>query len=121
MRDDEFAWEPYGPAMSMSVDARLDSAGRIRRLELSGLEATRIARGRAARGGVNLLAAWHLAEPFNPATPAPIPLPAGGGDRNAIAIYDIPQEADDATLHSANAGTASRRCARLAPTPTCLR
>jgi CO/xanthine dehydrogenase Mo-binding subunit len=29
MRDDEFAWEPYGPAMAMQVKAALDPEGRI--------------------------------------------------------------------------------------------
>ena len=29
MRDDEFAWEPYGAAMSMSVKASLDADGQI--------------------------------------------------------------------------------------------
>ena len=29
MRDDEFAWEPYGAAMSMSVKASLSAEGQI--------------------------------------------------------------------------------------------
>ena len=29
MRDDEFAWEPYGPAMAMQAKAALDAEGRI--------------------------------------------------------------------------------------------
>src|SRR5206468_4954505 len=29
MRDDEFAWEPYGPAMAMHAKASLDGEGRI--------------------------------------------------------------------------------------------
>ena len=29
MRDDEFAWEPYGPAMAMQARGALDTAGRI--------------------------------------------------------------------------------------------
>ncbi len=91
MRDDEFAWEPYGPAMSMSIDAHLDSAGRIVDWSYQVWSNTHSTRP-GSKGGVNLLAAWHLAEPFHPATPAPIPLPAGGGDRNAIAIYDIPKK-----------------------------
>jgi CO/xanthine dehydrogenase Mo-binding subunit len=41
--------------------------------------------GRA--GGVNLLAAWHLAEPF-----PPFPGRSGGEDRNAVPLYDFPNQ-----------------------------
>jgi len=44
------------------------------------------------RQGVNLLAAWHLAKPFERAVPAEAPLPAGGGDRNAVPVYDFPNQ-----------------------------
>jgi nicotinate dehydrogenase subunit B len=91
MRDDEFAWEPYGPAMSMSVEAALDGAGRIVDWRYQVWSNTHTTRP-GEKSGVNLLAAWHLAEASDPAAPAPIPLPAGGGDRNAIAIYDIPNK-----------------------------
>jgi nicotinate dehydrogenase subunit B len=91
MRDDEFAWEPYGPAMSMSAEAALDGAGRIVDWRYEVWSNTHTTRP-GEKSGVNLLAAWHLAEPSDPAAPAPIPLPAGGGDRNAIAIYDIPNK-----------------------------
>ncbi len=40
-----------------------------------------------------MLAAWYLAEPqqHGPAARAP-PQPAGGGDRNAIPLYDFPNQ-----------------------------
>ena len=40
----------------------------------------------------NLLASWYLAEPqpIGPATN--IPQPAGGGDRNAVPLYDFPRQ-----------------------------
>jgi CO/xanthine dehydrogenase Mo-binding subunit len=41
------------------------------------------------RDGVNLLAAWHLAKPVNAAAPRELPLPAGGGDRNAVPLYNF--------------------------------
>jgi CO/xanthine dehydrogenase Mo-binding subunit len=41
-------------------------------------------------GAGNLLPAWHLQTPFAPAAPKPIPLPEGGGDRNAIPLYRLP-------------------------------
>jgi CO/xanthine dehydrogenase Mo-binding subunit len=43
-------------------------------------------------GGNNLLASWYLAEPQKPAPPGIIPQPAGGGDRNAIPLYDFPRQ-----------------------------
>lgn len=89
MRDDEFTWEPYGPAMSMHIDAALDSSGRIVDWGYQVWSNTHSTRP-GGKDGVNLIAAWHQAEPMKPASPQVIPLPAGGGDRNAIAIYDVP-------------------------------
>jgi nicotinate dehydrogenase subunit B len=44
------------------------------------------------KDGVNLIAAWHLAEPHPAATPANPPLPPGGSHRNAIPLYDFPNQ-----------------------------
>ena len=43
-------------------------------------------------GGNNLLASWYLAEPQRPAPPRMMPQPAGGGDRNAVPLYDFPRQ-----------------------------
>src|SRR5262249_20574758 len=43
-------------------------------------------------GGNNLLASWYLAEPQQPAPPRGLPMPAGGGDRNAVPLYDFPRQ-----------------------------
>jgi CO/xanthine dehydrogenase Mo-binding subunit len=43
-------------------------------------------------GGINLLAAWHLAQPFQHAPPRELPLPSGGADRNAVPYYDFPNQ-----------------------------
>jgi nicotinate dehydrogenase subunit B len=43
-------------------------------------------------GGVNLLAAWDLAQPFQHTPPGELPLPSGGGDRNAVPYYDFPSQ-----------------------------
>ena len=62
MRDDEFAWEPFGSAMVMQLSAGARADGSIVdwQHELwSNVHSSRP--GRA--GGVNLLAAWHLAVP----------------------------------------------------------
>jgi nicotinate dehydrogenase subunit B len=42
--------------------------------------------------GTNVLAAWYLAEPQPHGAPKGIPQPAGGGDRNAIPLYDFPNQ-----------------------------
>ncbi|MGQ0546782.1 MAG: molybdopterin cofactor-binding domain-containing protein [Betaproteobacteria bacterium] len=88
-REDEFAWEPCGPAMLVSLDAQLDAAGSIVswRHDLWSNGHTRRP-GRAAKPV--LAAAAHLATPFELAPPSNPPLPAGGADRNAIPIYDSP-------------------------------
>ncbi|HXV20145.1 MAG TPA: molybdopterin cofactor-binding domain-containing protein, partial [Desulfuromonadales bacterium] len=86
MRDDECAWEPFGSAMLMQLDAGLAADGRIVdwRHELwSNAHSSRPGR----QGRVNLLAAWHLAEPAAPYLPR-----SGGEDRNAVPLYDFPNQ-----------------------------
>ncbi|MBC7964220.1 MAG: xanthine dehydrogenase family protein molybdopterin-binding subunit [Steroidobacteraceae bacterium] len=86
MRDDEFAWEPLGSAMVMQLSAGLAADGSVVewRHELwSNVHSSRP--GRA--GGANLLAAWHLAAPSAPAQGL-----SGGEDRNAVPLYDFPNQ-----------------------------
>lgn len=86
MREQEHTWEPYGSAMVTQAQAVLDN-GTITDWQfdvLSGPHSTRP--GRAG----NLAAAWLLQEPFALPAPQPIPQPEGGGDRNAIPLYSIP-------------------------------
>jgi nicotinate dehydrogenase subunit B len=90
MRDDEFGWEPYGAAMVMKAKATL-SGGRIVDWNYDVWSNTHSMRP-SEPGGVNLLAAWYLADPKHPAPPRNIPQPAGGGDRNAIPLYDFPRQ-----------------------------
>jgi CO/xanthine dehydrogenase Mo-binding subunit len=87
MREQEHLWEPYGPAMLTSVKAALDSAGNIVAWDY---EVTSNTHSMRPGGAGNLLPAWHLAAPFTPSAPKPIPLPEGGGDRNAIPYYRLP-------------------------------
>ena len=89
MRDDEFAWEPYGAAMTMAVEAGLSAEGRIVRWQHELWSNTHSTRPGEADGD-NLLASWYLAQPDRPARPHGIPQPAGGGDRNAVPLYDFP-------------------------------
>jgi nicotinate dehydrogenase subunit B len=90
MRDDEFGWEPYGPAMIMRAKAAL-ADGKIVDWNYELWSNTHSTRP-TEPGGNNLLASWYLAEPQKPAPPRPIPQPAGGGDRNAIPNYDFPRQ-----------------------------
>jgi len=42
--------------------------------------------------GVNLIAAWDLAQPLQASPPRNPPLPGGGSHRNAIPIYEFPNQ-----------------------------
>ncbi|AMN41949.1 xanthine dehydrogenase family protein molybdopterin-binding subunit [Rhodoplanes sp. Z2-YC6860] len=91
MRDDEFGWEPYGAAMSMSVRASLDADNKIADWHYELWSNTHSMRPESTKGA-NVLAAWYLAEPQPHGPPQGIPQPAGGGDRNAIPLYDFPNQ-----------------------------
>ncbi len=87
MREQEHAWEPFGPAMVTKLKASLDSNGKIVDWNFDVWTNTHSMR---PGGAGSMLAAQHMAEPFAVPEPKPIPLPAGGGDRNAIPIYKFP-------------------------------
>jgi CO/xanthine dehydrogenase Mo-binding subunit len=91
MRDDEFAWAPFGPAMTMRVEAALSTEGKIVDWSYDVWSNSHAMRPGQA-GGVNLLAAWDLQVPFSK-SPAPhIPQPFGDGDRNAPPPYELPRK-----------------------------
>jgi nicotinate dehydrogenase subunit B len=94
MRDDEFAWEPFASAMSVDIQASIAADGSIVDWQCD-LWSNSFNMRPGTRGGVNLLAAWHLAQPFQPAPPGEIPLPSGGADRNAVPYYDFPSQRID--------------------------
>jgi len=86
-REQEHAWEPYGPAMVTRLKASLDAAGKIADWNFEVFSNTHSMRP----GGAGcLLAAQHMAQPVAVPPAKPIPLPEGGGDRNAIPIYTFP-------------------------------
>jgi nicotinate dehydrogenase subunit B len=92
MRDDEFAWEPYGSAMLARAKASLDAKGRTVDWVYEVWSNTHSTRPAAPGADNNLLASWYLAEPSQPGPPTNIPQPAGGGDRNAVPLYDFPNQ-----------------------------
>jgi nicotinate dehydrogenase subunit B len=87
MREQEHLWEPYGPAMLTDTKAALDAGGNIVSWEYEVWS-----NGHSTRpgGAASLMPTWHLAAPLTPPEPEPIPLPEGGGDRNAIPMYSLP-------------------------------
>jgi nicotinate dehydrogenase subunit B len=91
MRDDEFKWEPYGPAMVMRAKAALGSDGKIADWEYELWSNSHSTRPQST-DGTNVLAAWYLAEPQKMGPPTSPPQPAGGGDRNSIPLYDFPNQ-----------------------------
>ena len=87
MREQEHVWEPYGPAMLTEAKAALDAGGKIVSWEYDVWSNTHSTRPGTAG---SLMPAWHLSKPFTPPEPQPIPMPEGGGDRNAIPLYVLP-------------------------------
>jgi nicotinate dehydrogenase subunit B len=87
MREQEHSWEPFGPAMVTKLKASLDSNGAIADWNF---EVWSNAHSMRPGGAGSMLAAQHMSNPFAVPEPKPIPLPEGGGDRNAIPIYKFP-------------------------------
>jgi nicotinate dehydrogenase subunit B len=87
MREQEHGWEPFGPAMVTKLKASLDANGAISDWNFEVWSNTHSMR---PGGAGSMLAAQHMAQPFAVPAAKPIPLPEGGGDRNAIPIYKFP-------------------------------
>ncbi|QOZ30827.1 molybdopterin cofactor-binding domain-containing protein [Bradyrhizobium sp. CCBAU 53421] len=87
MREQEHGWEPYGPAMVTKLSASLTADGKIADWNFAVWSNTHSMR---PGGAGSLLAAQHMARSFAVPSPKPLPLPEGGGDRNAIPIYNFP-------------------------------
>ena len=94
MREDEFAWEPYGPAMVVKMAAQLDDGGNIVdwRHDVWSNGHTARTNWQSPTKNSTLLAARHLAQPLAIPVPVNPPLPQGGGHRNAIPLYVFPNQ-----------------------------
>ncbi len=92
MREDEMAASPFGAAMVVEIEAGCDADGRPLDWALdlwSPVHSTRP----GTNGGVYLLSAGALAEPWSNPEAMDIPDERGGGaTRNAIALYDLPPQ-----------------------------
>lgn len=103
-REDEMTASPLGAPSLVNIRAGVDSAGRICDWNLSLWSHSHLTRPGGA--GVNLLGAWQVDGGSEKPVPADLPLPAGGGHRNAVALYDFAhQQVDyffipDATLRT---------------------
>lgn len=89
MREQEHAWEPYGPAMLAKIRASLDGNGRIAewRYDLwSNVHSTR------PGGAPSLIAARHRAASVTPPPPRFNISKVGTGDRNADPAYVLPNK-----------------------------
>ena len=93
MRDDENAWEPYGPSMIMDVQASLSKEGHIIDWNYDVWSSLASGRPRPDReGGSGLLASWHLEKPFKQLSPPPQKAPRSGSSRNADPLYRLPKK-----------------------------
>jgi CO/xanthine dehydrogenase Mo-binding subunit len=77
--------------MVMHAKAALGGDGRIADWEYEVWSNSHSTRPQST-DGTNVLAAWYLAEPQKMGPPTSPPQPAGGGDRNAIPLYDFPRQ-----------------------------
>ncbi len=90
MREDEFAWEPYGSAMAINLTAALDASGNVVDWQHALWSHTHSMRP-GDPDGCNLLASWHLEKPLTPGPGRNMPQPSGGSDRNSVPLYAFPQ------------------------------
>jgi CO/xanthine dehydrogenase Mo-binding subunit len=89
-REDELAWSPMGAAMAVEIEADLDAQGEI--VDWRGQVWSNGHVSRAGRAPIpTVLAASHLAKPFERFIAFNPPMANGGGaERNAVPLYDLP-------------------------------
>jgi nicotinate dehydrogenase subunit B len=87
MREQEHAWEPYGPAMLTEVRASLDQNGKIVEWNYDLWSNTHSTRPGPAG---SLIAPRSLPTPFEAPLAKLSISPSGNGDRNAVPLYTIP-------------------------------
>lgn len=87
MREQEHVWDHFTPAMATHVKASLGADGTIVGWDYALWSSSH--NERVVNAG-RLLPATQLARPFTPAPSTPMLQPEGGGDRNAIPLYRLP-------------------------------
>ena len=92
-REDEHAWEPYGPAMRIELRAHLDDAGNVRHWSHETYSDTHVMRWRPGAPGTpagRYLAPRYRADAVRAPDPAPSLTADGGIHRNATPPYAFP-------------------------------
>src|SRR5450631_2686930 len=87
MREQEFVWEPLGPAMATELEAALDANQRIvswRHEVWSNRHNNRPQKAGAVWVG------GEIQPPFRPQQGMPVPMPEGDGHRNSKPLYALP-------------------------------
>ncbi|NMM03116.1 xanthine dehydrogenase family protein molybdopterin-binding subunit [Paraburkholderia sp. RP-4-7] len=87
MRDQEHTWDHFTPAMITEVSASLDAQNNIVNWDYALWSSSH--NERIVNAG-RLVPATQLAKPFVSAPSTPMLQPEGGGDRNAIPLYALP-------------------------------
>ncbi len=87
MREQEFGWEPLGPAMATEVEASLDAQNRIVAWKY---EVWSNPHNNRPVGAGGVLVGREAQPPFPAPEGKPIPMPEGDGDRNANPLYALP-------------------------------
>ncbi len=91
-REDEFSWSPHGSAMSVQINAGIDAEGKIVKWSHQTWSHTHVQRPGMAPG-LRCLAGIHRDPPAPELPWTDFPLTAGGGgQRNAIPLYDLPNK-----------------------------
>jgi len=91
-RADENAWEPYGPATLIRMQASLDAAGRVVDWNHDVYGYTHVLRSNPRADTMVLVAAWHLERPFSPTPARPLLGAQTGMHRNADPLYIFPRK-----------------------------
>jgi len=91
-RADELTWEPYGPAMVMKLQASLGTEGQVLDWNHDVWSYPHLGRPRGGGRQSGLLAAWHLAEPWERVQLRPIHASHIGSHRNADPLYSFPSK-----------------------------
>lgn len=91
MREDELSASPFGSASLVEIEGGVDASGRVCAWHIQIWSHTHIKRP-GWGVGINLLGAWAIEPPIAEPLDKDVALPAGGGQRNSIAIYDLPHQ-----------------------------
>ena len=87
-REDELSVSPMGAASLVDIHAGLNSDDRIDHWHVQVWSPTHL--NRPGWGdGIQLLGAWSAIPNCHPPAPIDVPLPTGGGLRNAVPAYDV--------------------------------